>query len=98
MSLSFTIDVLSLIISVLSVMVVIMIIFRTRKGLDRVFKMYLVMTIALAVSAAMDVDTHLGLIPIQYAGIIFVISRLVAVSFFFIGTVIMLIIINKESS
>lgn len=98
MSLSFTIDVFSLIISVLSIMVVIMIIFRTRKGLDRVFKMYLVMAIALAVSATMDVDTHLGLIPLQYAGIVFIISRLVAISFFFIGTVIMLVIINKESS
>lgn len=97
MSLSFTIDAFSLIMSILSMIVIIMVIFRTRKGLDRAFKMYLVSAITLVAAGAMDVNTHLGLIPIQYAGIIFVVSRLVAASFFFIGTMIMLAIINKES-
>lgn len=97
MLLSLTFHIINLLLALMATAVVTMIIFRTRKGLDKVFKFFLGTTITLIIATSMQVNEHTGLIPVNFEQIIFTVSRLLASLFFLAGLAVMLHIINKES-
>lgn len=97
MLLELTFHLINLILSLTAMIVVTMIIFRTKKGLDKVFKFFLATTITLVLATSMQINQYVGLIPANYEQIIFFVSRLLATAFFLLGCAMMLTIISKES-
>ena len=97
MLLSITIDIVTLIFALVAVIMVSMVVFRTEKGLDRVFKYYLASMVTILISTAMILNTYLNIIPHKYTDSIFQASRVLAFIFFILGCQVMLMIINKSS-
>jgi hypothetical protein len=97
MLLDITFHIVNLILALTATAVVIMAIFRTKKGLDMAFKFFLGTTVTLALAAIMQINQYIGVIPFSYEQIIFTASRLLASLFFLLGLAVMLHIISKES-
>ena len=97
MLLDLTFHVINLLLALMATAVVTMLIFRTRKGLDKAFKLFLGTTITLVLATSMQVNEYTGLIPVNFEQVIFTVSRLLASLFFLAGLAMMLHIISKES-
>jgi len=97
MLLDITFHIVNFILALTATAVVIILIFRTRRGLDIAFKFFLGTTVTLALAAGMQINQYTGVIPADYERIIFVGSRLLASLFFLVGLAVILHIISKES-
>ncbi len=95
--LQITTDIANMILAVVAVMVVTMIVFRTSKRLDTVYKFYLATAVTLAIAGFIRINEYAQLIPNELSDIIFIFSRTFATIFFILGSMVMLFIIDKES-
>ena len=95
MILSLGVDIINFLLALLLCIVMIMIIFRTKKGLDTVYKYYFVTTIVLLLALLLNLDKYMDLIPFEIEMIIFDLSRFFAMLFFLLGGLKFLRIIDK---
>ncbi len=88
--------IINLLVSLISAVVVLMIIFRTRKGLDRAFKMFFLTTVTLVIATAMQINEYFFIIPAGFEEVIFITSRMLATFFFLFGCLIFLRIVSER--
>ena len=97
MTLAVTFDVIILILSLVVILMISAVVYRTEKGLDRAYKYYLAMAVVLFLASAMILNSTLELVDIRYTKSIFTASRMLGLIFFILGTQTVLMIIKKES-
>ncbi|MBI5037588.1 MAG: hypothetical protein HZC01_02710 [Candidatus Kerfeldbacteria bacterium] len=95
--LSITIDVLNLVLAIAATLTMLMVVFRTSKRLDLAFKFFAATAISLLIAGLLRIDHYIGILPTGLIDLVLPISRTVALTFFILGSIIILLIIDKES-
>lgn len=97
MSLSIIVSVVNFLLSILSVLVITMLVFRTKNGLDTAFKFFLGTALTLAIAGFLSINQYLNIVPVRLEAIIFDLSRFLGMVFFILGNLTLLIIVSKNS-
>lgn len=90
-----TLHIINFGLALVSFVVLILIIFRTRKLFDRAMKMFALVAATLVIATSMQINRYTELIPTDYENVIFVISRTLAEVFFLFGVILILRIVSK---
>lgn len=97
MFLRLTFDCLNIFVALFTTVILFLIVFRTKKGLDKVYKFYLASSITILACSMVLLNQYLGLIPTGFQDVLYTVSRFLSQTFLLLGNVIMLYIITKES-
>jgi len=95
MILDLSVDIINLLLVLLLCIVLIMIIFKTKKGLDTVYKYYFASGVTLLLAILLSLNKYMELVPFKIEMIIFDLSRFLAMLFFVLGSLNFLRIIDK---
>jgi hypothetical protein len=98
MILILSMDVINFLLALLVCIVVIILVFRTRNGLDQVFKLYFGMSLSLLLVALLQLNSYLKILPAQAELTVFKILCFISAIFFLAGSLKFLSIISKASA
>lgn len=73
------------------------VVYRTEKQLDKVFKLFLATALVILVASFLDLNFYFGIIPGEWAKLIILVSRTLALVFFLLAGCVMLKLIKDES-
>lgn len=89
-------DLMVVVLSFASVIMLVSIVLRTEKWLDKAMKSYLIVAIVILIASVIQLNKHYSLISLEKQNILFLLSRVVAMYFFCTASYMMLKIVNKE--
>jgi hypothetical protein len=93
-----TFDSMNILLALLTTFFGAIIVYRTRKGLDRVFSFYLGYSFILLISSFIIFNQYIGIFPNNWQDLMFTASRFLGQLLFLFGHLAMLVIIKKESN
>ena len=93
-----SLDIINFLIALVICIVMTMLVYRTKKGLDTAFKLYLGMTICLLIAALFQLNQYLGIVPSQLSTTAFKIFCFLSALFFLSGCIKFLNIINQSAA
>ena len=88
---------LNFLLALLGVICMTKIVYRTEKRLDKVFKLFHLSASVLLIATILDLSFYWGIVPGNWAKIIILVSRALALLFFFLAGCQMIKLINEES-
>lgn len=97
MILVMSVDIINFLIALVICIVVTMLVFRTKNGLDVAFKFYLAMAISLLLASLLELNQYMIILPPQISATGFKILCFLSAIFFLSGCIKFLSIINKSS-
>lgn len=85
----------NLVLMLISVGVLIRLIVRTEKGLDKAFKLLIIGPLVLALTSLLQIDNLIGVLPREYAKIVFYGSRFIANASFLAACLVLLNTVSR---
>lgn len=89
-------DLMVLVLSFAAMTMLVSVVLRTEKGLDKAMKAYLIAIVIIVLASIVQLNKHYALISLEKQNMLFMLSRVTSIYFFCVGSYMMLKIVNKE--